>query len=191
MSYPTRRTSNERWVRSRTPHPRSPRVPVPRLPDGTGIHQEPGPEPVDHRDVRVAQDDERRTGRADDRFVGGPGRHVLVVVPRAPVVHGHEAFGHRAARPVFQVFQIADARRRQMDSRPANRLGRQLIESERLSADRGTVVVPPDRSDVPLAQDLQYLVRPWVVPDEVSRHPDAVWRNAIDIGEDRLQRVQV
>src|SRR5213594_4069989 len=52
--------------------PRGARIPVPRLPHGTGIHEEPGPEPVHHREVRVAQNDVRSTGRADDRFVGGP-----------------------------------------------------------------------------------------------------------------------
>src|SRR3989454_2766798 len=171
--------------------PCGPRIPVPRLPDGTGIHQEPGPEPVDHREVRMAQDDERRAGRADDRFVRGPRRDVLVVVPRTPVIHGHEAFGHRAAGPVLQLFQIADARGRQVDPRPANRLGRQLIEPERLPADRGAVVVPADRSDVPLPQDLQHLVRPRVVSDEVSRHPDAIRGDAIDVGQDRLQCVKV
>jgi len=89
------------------------------------------------------------------------------------------------------ILQIADARGRQVDARPANRLGRQLVESERLPADRGTVVVPADRSDVPLPQDLEHLVRPRVVSDEVPRHPDAVRRDAIDVREDGLQRVQV
>src|SRR6266571_9539989 len=67
-------THLERTLGETEDAPRGARIPVPRLPDGTGIHQEPGPEPVDHREMRVAQDDVRGAGRADDRFVRGPRR---------------------------------------------------------------------------------------------------------------------
>src|SRR6266566_6265192 len=171
--------------------PRRPGIPVARLPDGTGIHEESGPEAVDHREVRVAQDDERRAGRADDRFVCGPGEDVLVVVPRTPMVHRHDAFGHRAARPVLEVFQIADTRGGEMDPRPPDALGCELVEPRRVAADRPAVVVPPNRSDMSRAQDLKHLVRPRVVADEVARHPDSVGGDAVDVREDGLERGEI
>src|SRR2546426_685020 len=167
--------------------PRGPRIPVAWLTHGTGVHEESGPEPVDHREVRVTQDDERRAGRAHDRFVRGPGEDVFVVVPRAPMVHGHEALGHRAARPVLEVFQIADARRGEMDPRPADGLGRELVEPRRVAADRPAVVVSSNRPDMPLTQDPEHLVRPWIVADEVPGHPDPVRGDAIDVRKDGLE----
>src|SRR2546425_10665786 len=103
------------------------------------------------------------------------------------MVHRHDAFGHRAARPVLEVFQIADARGGEMDSRPADALGRALFEPRRVAADRPAVVVSSNRSDMSLTQDLEHLVRPWIVADEVARHPDSVRRDAIDVREDSLE----
>src|SRR2546425_1687332 len=177
----------ERVPREVEDAPRGPRIPVAWLTHGTGVHEESGPEPVDHREVRVTQDDERRAGRAHDRFVRGPGEDVFVVVPRAPMVHGHEALGHRAARPVLEVFQIADARRGEMDPRPADGLGRELVEPRRVAADRPAVVVSSNRPDMPLTQDPEHLVRPWIVADEVPGHPDPVRGDAIDVRKDGLE----
>src|SRR5256712_1468574 len=177
----------ERVPREVEDAPRGPRIPVAWLTHGTGVHEESGPEPVDHREVRVTQDDERRAGRAHDRFVRGRGEDVFVVVPRAPMVHGHEALGHRAARPVLEVFQIADARRGEMDPRPADGLGRELVEPRRVAADRPAVVVSSNRPDMPLTQDPEHLVRPWIVADEVPGHPDPVRGDAIDVRKDGLE----
>src|SRR2546427_10697884 len=177
----------ERVPREVEDAPRGPRIPVAWLTHGTGVHEESGPEPVDHREVRVTQDDERRAGRAHDRFVRGPGEDVFVVVPRAPMLHGHEALGHRAARRVLEVFQIADARRGEMDPRPADGLGREPVEPRRVAADRPAVVVSSNRPDTPLTQDLEHLVRPWIVADEVPGHPDPVRGDAIDVRKDGLE----
>src|SRR2546422_11352707 len=38
-----------------------------------------------------------------------------------------------------------------------------------------------------LTQDLEHLVRPWIVADEVARDPDSVRRDAIDVREDSLE----
>src|SRR5437870_7524979 len=56
--------------------PRGAWVPVPRLAHGTGIHEESGPEPVDHREVRMAQDDVRRARRTDRKSTRLNSSHV-------------------------------------------------------------------------------------------------------------------
>src|SRR5439155_17534308 len=80
---------------------------------------------------------------------------------------------------------------REMDPRPSDRLRRQLVEPEGVPADRPPVVVSSDRSDVPLAEDLAHLLRPWIVPDVVPGQPDAVRADPIDVGEHGLQRGEI
>ncbi len=111
-----------------------------------------------------------------------------VVVPRAPVVHGDESLRQGGADAVLEVFQVPDRGRRHVDPRPADRGTRELVERERLAAEDGAVVVPPDRPHLPSAQDFQDLVRPRVIADEVARDPDAIRGDAVDVREDRLQR---
>src|SRR5256885_4627674 len=77
--------------------------------------------------------------------------------------------------------------RSEMDSRPADALGRELVEPRGVAADRPAVVVSSNRPDMSLTQDLEHLVRPWIVAHEVARHPDSVRRDAIDVREDSLE----
>jgi hypothetical protein len=107
------------------------------------------------------------------------------------VVHREEAFGHRAAGPVLQLFQIADARGREMDPRPSDALGGQFVEPRCVASDRAAVVIPADRADVTLPEQVEHLVRPRIVADEVPRDPDAIGRDAVHVGEDRLERREI
>src|SRR2546425_248264 len=167
------------------------RVPVPRLADRPGVHEQARPEREGHREMRVTQDDERRTGRPNDRLVHGPREDVFVVVPRAPMVHRDEAFRHCPAGAVFEIFEISDARGRQVNPRPSDRRGRELVEPGRVSADRTAIVIPADRTDLPIPQDLEDLVRPGDVAGQVAGDPDPIRPDPIHVGEDRLQRRQV
>src|SRR3989454_2253509 len=138
------------------------RVSIPRLADGPGVHEQPGPEREGHREMRVTEDDEGSARHSHDRLVRGPREDVLVVVPRAPMVHCDEAFRHRPTGAVFEVLQVSDARGGQVNPRPSHRRGGKLVEPGRVSADRATVVVATDRTDLPTPQDLEDLVRPGV-----------------------------
>src|SRR2546422_11130236 len=102
------------------------------------------------------------------------------------MVHRHDAFGHRAARPVLEVFQIADTRGGEMDPRPPNRLGCELVEPRRVAADRPAVVVPPNRPDMSLTQDLEHFIRPRIVSDEISGLTDPVRGYSVDDRHTRL-----
>src|SRR2546422_891086 len=133
---------------------------------------------------------EGRPRHSDDRLVRGPREDVLVIVPRAPMVHRDEAFRHRPTGAVFEVLQISDARGRQVNPRPSDRRGGELVEPGRVSADRTAVVVATDRADLPIPQDLEDLVRPGVVAGQVARDPNPIRPDPIHVGEDRLQRRQ-
>jgi len=58
-------------------------------------------------------------------------------------------------------------------------------------AEHAAIVVPADRLRVAVAEDLQHLVRPGIVPDEVPRDPEPGRREAVDVAEDRLEGGQV
>src|SRR3989449_5598294 len=42
-----------------------------------------------------------------------------------------------------------------------------------------------------LTQDLEHLVRPWIVADEVARHPDPVRGDAVDVRQHGLERGEI
>src|SRR5437762_9312032 len=74
---------------------------------------------------------------------------------------------------------------------PAERGRRELVEPERVVAEDPAIVVPSDRLRVAVPEDLQHLVRPGIVPDEVPRHPESGRREAVDVAEDRLEGGEV
>src|SRR5437899_1915671 len=141
--------------------------------------------------MRMAEEGERRGRHSDDRLVRGPREDVLVIVPRAPMVHRDEAFRHRPTGPVFEVLQVSDARGGQVNPRPSDRRGGELVEPGRVSSKCTAVVVATDRTDLPTPQDLGGLVRPGVVAGQVAGDPNPIRPSPIHVGEDRLQRRQV